>query len=410
MTASFPKTDLGLAKRNVAVLFYLQAVLGAQIPINMILGGLAGVALAGNPAYATLPVSFMVLASMFTAPAASAFMGRYGRRAGFLAGALAGACGGALSTYALFSERFELLLAGTALTGVYNACQAFYRFAAVDTSPQDFRARAISWVLAGGLVNALLGPEIVQLTSDYFSPVPYAGAYASVVVVNILGALGLFWLRIPLPERPAAGGSSGRPLGEILRQPRIVVAVVCAMISYALMTLVMTSTPLAVVGHGFSPDRAADIVRWHVLAMFAPSFVTGSIIDRIGHRKVIAIGLLLLGSCGAIALSGVHIANFYLALIALGIGWNFGFIGSTSLLETAHTAEERAKVQGVNDFLVFGLVASASFGSGAMLSAHGWPAVHLAMIPPLAVAALALGWLGRRERAGVAGKRAKLVS
>jgi len=252
-------------------------------------------------------------------------------------------------------------------------------------------------VLAGGLVSAVLGPEIVQLSADFFAPIPFAGAYAAVVGINVVGAMGLLLLDIPIPVHRAADAPEGRSLGEILRQPKAAVAVLCAMVSYALMTLVMTSTPLAMVGHGFSPDHAADVVRWHVLAMFAPSFITGSIIARFGHLPVIWIGLILLGACSAIALTGVRLEQFYGALIALGLGWNFGFIGATSLLATTHTIEERAKVQGVNDFLVFGLVSAASFSSGALLNVYGWAMVQIAMAPALAVAGVALGVLALRK-------------
>ena len=214
----------------------------------------------------------------------------------------------------------------------------------------------------------------------------------AIVAINIIGAVGLLLLRIPVPPKREKGAGSGRPLGEIFRQPKVVVAVLCAMVSYALMGLVMTSTPLAMVHHGFTTDHAADVVRFHVFAMFAPSFVTGSLIARFGHGKVIATGLALLGACGVIAVADVGLANFYWALIALGVGWNFGFIGATILLATTHTAEERAKVQGLNDFLVFGLVAFASFSSGALLNGYGWPSVQYAMIPALTVAAIALSW------------------
>jgi predicted MFS family arabinose efflux permease len=393
-TITLPTTapDDRLARRNVAILAYAQAVLGSQMSIHIILGGLAGAYLASDASLATLPISITVLVSMFTAPAASLLMGRFGRRAGFLSGALCGAIGGALSASALMTGSFGMLLAGTAFTGVYQAFQGFFRFAAADTASDSFKPKAISWVLAGGLVAALIGPQTVHITADLFAPIPFAGAYAAIVVINFIGAIGLLLLRIPVPPRQEKGANTGRPLAEIFRQPKVLVAVLCAMVSYALMGLVMTSTPLAMIHHGFTSGHAADVVRFHVIAMFAPSFVTGSLIARFGHGKVIAAGLALLAACGVIAVAGVALANFYWALIALGVGWNFGFIGATSLLATAHTGDERAKVQGLNDFLVFGLVAFASFSSGALLDGYGWPSVQYAMIPALTVAAIALGW------------------
>jgi predicted MFS family arabinose efflux permease len=397
-----------LAKRNVAILAYAQAVLGSQMAIHIILGGLAGSYLASDQSLATLPISMTVLVSMFTAPAASLFMGRFGRRAGFLLGTFAGAVGGALNTWALIIGSFELLLLGSACTGIYQSFQGFFRFAAADTATEGFKPKAISWVLAGGLASAIIGPEVVHFSSDLFAPVPFAGAFAVVVVINLVGAAGLTLLRIPVPPKPAKGASSGRSLREIFRQPTVVVAVLCAMVSFAMMSLVMTSTPLAMVQCGFTPGHAADVVRFHVLAMFAPSFVTGSLIVRYGHGKIIATGLALLGSCGIIALAGIELANFYVALIALGIGWNFGFIGATSLLATAHTSAERAKVQGLNDFLVFGLVAAASFSSGALLNGLGWEAVHYAMIPALTVAALSLAWLAYRQGKPKSGRSTRI--
>ena len=383
-----PKT-----KRNVTVLAFAHAVLGAQLALNIIVAGLAGALLADDPSLATLPLSVVVLGSLVTTPGVSLFMGRYGRRAGFLVGAAAGAMGGAFCARALFIGSFELFLLGSALLGIYQAAQGFFRFAAADSAPDAFKPKAISWVLAGGLLSALLGPEIVRATSGAFPAVPYVGAYLAVVVLNVVGAMGLAFLDIPVPERVATAEGSGRPLAVIVRQPAFVVAALSAMVGFASMSLVMTSTPLAMVGHGFTADHAADVVRWHIVAMFAPSFFTGSVIVRFGRLPVIATGLLLLALCGAIAIAGVELANFYLALVALGIGWNFSFIGATSLLGTTHTRAEQAKVQGLNDFLVLGLVAVGSFGSGALLDAFGWTTVQYAMAPALLVAFAGLAWL-----------------
>lgn len=395
-----PDSDDRRARRNVAVLVFAQAVLGSQLAIHIILGGLAGAALADDRSLATLPISVVVLVSMLTAPGASLLMGRYGRRAGFLLGAFCGGIGGALAMRALFVGSFETLLLGAAFIGVYQSFHGFYRFAAADTASARFKPKAISWVFAGGLFSAFIGPEIVRLTADAFAPVPFAGAYAAVVVINILGAVGLSFLDIPVPERSTGPEADSRPLLAIARQPPFVVAVLCAMVGFAAMNLVMTSTPLALAAHGFTTAHAADVVRWHILAMFAPSIVTGSIISRVGILPVICAGLVLLAACGGVALAGVDLHHFYIALIALGFGWNFAFVGATSLLGTTHTPAEQAKVQGLNDFLVLGLVAAASFGSGALLDAYGWHAVQLAMMPALGLCAAAVGWLalaGRRQ-------------
>lgn len=379
-------------KRNLTVLFVAHAILGSQMPLNIILGGLAGAELAGSRSLATLPISMVVLVSMFAAPLGSLLMGRFGRRAGFLIGAAAGAVGGALAAWSLVIGSFTLLLAGSAFSGIFTGFQGFVRFAASDAVPVHLKARAISWVLAAGLVNALAGPELFRLLGDAMAPTPYAGAYVAVVGVNLLGALVLVFLDIPPPPRSTSANANARPLGEILRQPAVITAMLCGMLSYAIMSLVMTSTPLAMTDHGHTAAQAADVVRWHVFAMFLPSFITGHLITRFGHSKVIATGLLLLLGCAAVALTGVDLHRFYLALIVLGFGWNFGFIGSTSLLATTHRPEEQSKVQGLNDFLVFGLVAVASFGSGALLNFSGWTAVQYAAIPSVIVAAVVLVW------------------
>ena len=390
-------------KRNVAALVFAHAVLGGQLAINIIVAGLAGALLAEDPALATLPISLVVLGSLGATPAVSLFMGRYGRRAGFLVGAAAGAAAGALCAAALFARSFELFLAGSLLLGVYQAAQGFLRFAAADAAPGAFEPKAISWVLAGGLVSALLGPEIVRATAAWFPAAPYAGAYLAVIALNVVGAVGLAFLDLPPPTRPAGVAEPGRPLAVIARQPAFIVAALSAMVGFASMSLVMTSTPLAMLGHGFSTDHAADVVRWHIVAMFAPSFFTGSVIVRFGRLPVIAAGLVLLAACGAIALTGVDLMHFYAALVVLGIGWNFSFIGATSLLGTTHTRTEQAKVQGLNDFLVLGLVAVGSFGSGALLDAFGWSAVQYAMAPALVVALAGVAWLALFARGAVRG-------
>jgi len=387
-------------KRNVGVLFCAQALVGSQMATHIIVGGLSGALLAENRALATLPISIVVLVSMFTAPFASLFMGKVGRRAGFVLGALSGSLGAYLAMRALAAESFALFLGGSALFGISQSFHGFYRFAAADAAADEFKPKAISLVLAGGLISALLGPELVRRFSGALDPIPFAGAYVAIIVVTLLGAAALLLLDIPLPAQRGDTRSTGRTLGEIYREPKVIAAVICAMVSYAVMSLVMTSTPLAMVAFGFTSNHAADVVRWHIVAMFAPSFFTGFLVARFGHVAVISTGLVLLAVCATIALMGVDIHEFYLALIALGLGWNFGFIGATSLLATSYTREEQAKVQGVNDFLVFGFVAFASFSSGALLNAYGWNAVQYAALPALGLAALAMFWATRTQRLG----------
>lgn len=399
-----PEFDDTRAKRNVLILALASAILGAQMPVHFVLGGLSGQILSTDKSLATLPISATVFCSMFAAPLIAGLMGRYGRRAGFILGSVGGAIGAGLNAWALMQGSFVLLLIGSAFVGVYMAAQGQYRFAAADTASPSYRPKAISLVMAGGLAAAVLGPQvIVPLFRDALAPVPFAGAYLTIVVVNILAAPILLLLDIPRPRRRAKGERAGRPMREILASPRIRVAMICAMVSYALMNLVMTATPLAVVGCGFSPDMAGTVVMFHVLAMFAPSFFTGSLILRFGAEKIVAAGLILLGLTAVVATAGVTQAHFFVALILLGLGWNFGFIGATDMLTSSHAPEERAKVQGLNDFLVFGMVTIASLSSGALLNGFddvvtGWNAVNYAEAPFLVLAGAALIWLWMKRR------------
>lgn len=386
------------AKRNVVVLVLAQAILGAQMPMLFTVGGLAGQSLASNICFATLPISLIVLGSMVTATPISSFMQKYGRRAGFTVGAMGGALGGMIGAYGLYTASFPVFLLGSFLTGIYMSAQGFYRFAAADTATDTFRPKAISYVMAGGLAAAIIGPQLVKATADTFV-VPFLGTYVAVIVLNIVGSALFLFIDIPRPKAPHADDPKGRTRLELLKTPRIAVAIICAMVTYALMNLVMTSTPLAVVGCGYSAGNAADIVSAHVLAMFAPSFFTGHLIVRFGVEKIVATGLVILAAAGAVALQGVDIANFYVALILLGFGWNFGFIGATAMLTAAHEPHERGRVQGMNDVLVFGGVTLASLASGGLLNCsggtptEGWSAVNMAMAPFLMLAGGALIWL-----------------
>ncbi|MCK0148650.1 MFS transporter [Marivita sp. S6314] len=395
--------DHSRAKRNVMVLVCAQAILGAQMPMLFTVGGLAGQSLASNICFATLPISLIVLGSMVTATPISAFMQKFGRRAGFVVGAIGGALGGAIGAYGLYIASFPVFLLGSFLTGIYMSAQGFYRFAAADTASDTFRPKAISYVMAGGLAAAIIGPQLVKATADAYV-VPFLGTYLAVIVLNIIGSLLFWFLDIPTPDAPTEDTPKGRTRWELLTTPRIAVAIICGMVTYALMNLVMTSTPLAVVGCGFTAGNAADIVSAHVLAMFAPSFFTGHLIVRFGVEKIVATGLVILAAAGAVALQGVTLGNFYIALILLGFGWNFGFIGATAMLTAAHEPHERGRVQGMNDVLVFGGVTIASLASGGLLNCsggspvEGWSAVNMAMAPFLMLAGGALIWLMLRPR------------
>ncbi|WP_372604739.1 MFS transporter, partial [Actibacterium sp.] len=393
-----PAPDNARARRNVMFLVMAQAFLGAQMPMIFTIGGLAGQSLAKNACFATLPISMIVLGSMLTATPISALMQKFGRRAGFFVGTGGGALGAAIGAYGLYQASFPIFLLGSLFTGIYMSAQGFYRFAAADTASEAFRPKAISYVMAGGLAAAVIGPQLVKVTADAMI-VPFMGTYLVVLGINLVGSFLFLFLDIPKPPVPAHDAPRGRSRLELLQTPRIAVAIICALVSYALMNLVMTSTPLAVVGCGFDKADAANVVTTHVLAMYIPSFFTGHFIAKFGVEKVVATGLAILAGAGLVALNGVDLENFFIALALLGIGWNFGFIGATTMLAGAYAPEERGKVQGLNDLIVFGGVTFASLASGGLMNCSGgtaqvgWTAVNLAMVPFLVLAGGALIWL-----------------
>ncbi|WP_127104746.1 MFS transporter [Pararhodobacter zhoushanensis] len=403
--STLPLSDDRRAKRNVWVLVAAQAILGAQMPMIFTTAGLAGQTLAPNPCWATLPITMAVLGSMLSATPLSSFMQRRGRRAGFILGSASGAFGAVIAALGLLNGSFTLFVVGALFTGVYMSAQGFFRFAATDTASDAYKPKAISYVMAGGLLSAIIGPQLVKVTAESML-IPFLGTYFGVIVLNLVGMWLFVFLDIPKPPVAVQGAPmEGRSRSELLRDPIIVVAIICATVAYALMNLVMTSTPLAVVGCGYQTSHAADIVSAHVLAMYAPSFFTGHLIARFGVQKIIAAGLLILAGSGAVALSGVELQQFFIALILLGIGWNFAFIGGTTMLAQAHSSAERGRIQGVNDAIVFGGVTVASLSSGQLMNCSGsdvetgWQLVNLAMLPFLVLAGGALIWLALRPRA-----------
>ncbi|MGX9354442.1 MFS transporter [Roseobacteraceae bacterium S113] len=406
-TDTLPDTNDARAKRNVLVLVLAQAVLGSQIPMIFVIGGLAGTQLSPHPCLVTLPISLIVFGSMTTAPWLSPFMQRNGRKAGFFVGAFGGLIGAAMGAYAIMIESFALFLLGSYFTGIYMSAQGFYRFAVTDTASDAFRPKAISYVLAGGLLSAIFGPQLVSLLSagnPDATVMRFFPMYATAIGLNLVGMLLFFLLDIPKPPAPVEGAATGRSQRELLSDPRILVAIIVATVSYALMNLVMTSTPLAVVACGFSVPDASNVVTSHVLAMFAPSFFTGHLIARFGVERIMGTGLAILAVSAVVALQGVELLNFFGALILLGIGWNFGFIGATTQLTTSHSPSERGRIQGLNDLIVFGGVTLASLASGGLMNCmggdavQGWNAVNLATVPFLALAGAALIWLVMRPK------------
>lgn len=387
-------------KKNVAVLAACQALLLTNNSTAIAMSGLAGWALASNKALATLPVTAWVVGGALSTFPMSLLMKRYGRRAGFTVGALIGMVGAALCSYALYLANFWLLCLGSMVFGVYNAAAQYYRFAAADAARAEFRAQAISLVLAGGLLGGLVGPELSKFTIDVLAT-RYLGAYLSLIGFLALAVGVIQLLDIPSPasdDRRAAA----RPLREIMAQPVFIVAVLGAAIGYGVMNLLMTATPLAMglCGHPYS--AAATVIGWHVVGMFAPSFFTGSFIQRFGVLQVMAAGALLLYVVVAIALSGISVAHFWVALVLLGIGWNFLYIGGTTLLSGSCSAAERAKTQGANDSIIFLTMMITSFGSGVLIDAKGWQVLNWLALPFITVAAGAVLWLLARRRAAAA--------
>jgi MFS family permease len=399
------------AKRNVAVLVAAQAFLGSQITMMFVVAGLAGQMITPYACLATLPISLIVFGSMTTAPWLSGVMQRFGRKTGFFLGAFGGLIGAAIGVYALSISSFWLFLVGSYMTGIYMSAQGFYRFAAADTASEAFRPKAISYVMAGGLLSAIIGPQVVGYVTSHAVDATvsrYIPIYYFAMAFNVIGMLLFLLLDIPKPPAPSASDGPGRSRLELLATPRIAVAVICAAVTYALMNLVMTSTPLAVVGCGYGEPDAANVVTIHVLAMFAPSFFTGHLISRFGVEKIMGLGLAILGLAGLVALNGVDLMNFYGALFLLGVGWNFGFIGATTMLAGAHTPQERGRMQGMNDLIVFGGVTVASLASGGLMNCigsdpvDGWAAVNIAMVPFLVLAGGSLIWLLMRPKTAAA--------
>ncbi|MFC5386382.1 MFS transporter [Aquamicrobium segne] len=382
------------ARRTALILAAAQAIIGSAAPICFALGALAGHYMLGmDKSLATAPLTGFNVGVALGALPAAAIIRRLGQRDGFLTGTGLTALGGLIATIALFLSHFWLFAFGLAIVGFGGAFVQQFRFAAADNAPPAFKARAISFVLAGGVFTALLGPQVVIFTKDLFQPVAFAGAFASLVVLAAIGALVLLLLRPrPFVEKTEHLASTGRPLRVIVTRPRFVTALTCAVGSYAMMTFVMTGAPLAMVGCGFSPDEATLGISWHIMAMYVPSFFTGRLIHRFGASTIVAVGFLLLIGCGLIALSGLELWQFWLSLILLGLGWNFGFIGATAIVSECYTAEENGKVQGFHDFVLFSTVAFGSLMSGVVYNVGGWDMLAWLLFPVcgLCLAMLAL--------------------
>lgn len=389
--------DAPSLKRNLSVLVTAQSLGAASGPIVISLGGLVGQQLSSNPALATLPVSIYNLGlALGTLPAAF-IMRRFGRRSGYLLGATIGVLSGLIAAGAITFGTFVLFCCGTFAAGLYASYVQTYRFAAADFRTGADRARAISWVMIGGLIAAVIGPQLVIATREAVPGVAYAGSFLGQAALALIALPVLSLLHAPRPVAVKTSLQGGRSLLQLLSSPAFLLALAAGVVSYGLMAFVMTAAPMAMVGHGHSIDHAAQGIQWHVLAMFAPSLFTGKLIARFGKERTTALGLLIIGLSGGVALSGLGILHFYVSLVLLGLGWNFGFIGATAMVADAHSENERSKAQGLNDFVVFGTVASSSFFSGALLQASGWQLINLMIFPAIALVLAPLVWRAARR-------------
>jgi len=392
--------DHSRARRQILLLVTCQALLYVNNVTLIAVNGLVGLALAPTPLLATLPVTTYIVGSALTTLPASLAMGRWGRRAGFMFGTAMGFAGTSLAAVGVFASSFVLLCAGTFIVGLYNAFAQYMRFAAADVADAyapELKERAISWVLAGGLAGGIVGPQISKLTRDAL-PTAFAGTYLALSVVALLACVVASRLHIP-PMHASAAGGAARPLRVIAAQPAFIVAVIAGAVSYGAMNLLMTATPLAMKVCGFGYPQAADVIMWHVVAMFAPGFFTGALLRRFGKERVMLAGCALMFATVAVAHAGLTYWHFWIALFALGVGWNFMFTGATALLTTAYRPAEKARVQGINDLAVFMTMITSSAASGALLSATGWTDLNLYSLPAIALATVALLWLHARRSA-----------
>jgi MFS family permease len=390
-------SDDARARSNVTRLAAAQALTGANSAVIFATGSIVGATLAPDVSFATVPISVYVVGLAFGTLPTGAISRAYGRRAAFMIGTGCGVLTGLLAAFAILRGSFGLFCCATFLGGLYGAVSQSYRFAAADGASAAYRPKAVSWVMAGGVFAGVLGPQLVQWTMEIWPPYLFAFSFAAQAAVALVAMAVVAGVDAPKPAAADLGG--GRPLFEIARQPRFVAAAICGVVSYSMMNLVMTSAPLAMKMCGLSLSDSNFGIQWHIVAMYGPSFFTGSLIARFGAPRIVAIGLALEATAATIGLSGVTAMHFWAVLVVLGVGWNFGFVGASALVLEAHRPQERNKVQAFNDFLVFGVMALGSFSSGQLLANYGWSAVNLVVFPPvlLGLVVLGLAALARRQ-------------
>jgi len=390
--------------RDLWMLSVLQGLFLTNNVTFIAINGLVGFALAPLGWMATLPVMGYVVGGALSTGIVSRTQQRLGRQRSFQAGLVVAVLSALLCAYAAVSSNFWLLCFATLVAGYYNANANLYRFAAAELTGPEHREKAVSMVMAGGLLGAVIGPNLAARTRD-LTTVPFAGAYLALAGVALLGMLLMSRVRFPPPPAPKPGAPGGRPLSVIMRQPIFLVAAVAGALSYGVMNLLMAATPLAMQGCGMPFSDAALVLEWHVIGMFAPGFFTGHLIRRFGALPVMGVGVVLMAVCIAIALAGLELQNFLVSLFLLGVGWNFLFTGSTTLSLTAYQPQERDRAQGALNFFVFATLAVSSLASGVLVTTQGWALLNWGSLVPVALCAVLLIWLAahqRRERSAQA--------
>lgn len=389
--------------RNVPLLAVCQSLMMSSNTLVVSTSALVGYALAENKAYATLPFALQLIATMCTSFPAALLMKKTGRKHGFMLATLLGVGGGSLCTLGILHGQFALFTLGGMLLGMFNGFGNYYRFTAADAVDTQHKSRAISFVLAGGVIAAIVGPNLANLTRGLISHAMFAGSYAAIISLYVLSFMVLSLLKLPETSAPAHGDNTAvRALGQIVRQPKYIVAVLCGMFGYGVMSLVMTATPLAMHLHAYPFADTSFVIQWHVLGMYVPSFFTGQLIQRFGLYRIMLLGGIFGLACVAINLSGTTVTHFWIALALLGVSWNFLFIGATTLLTETYSYAEKFKAQAVNEFIVFSTVAAASLSAGALQHLLGWRAVNLGAIAPLLIIMLSLIWLRYLSNASMA--------
>jgi MFS family permease len=398
LTAMDEISDDARARSNVVRLAAAQALTGANSAVIFATGSIVGATLAPDISLATVPISMYVVGLAAGTLPTGAISRAYGRRVAFIIGTGCGVATGLLASFAILHASFALFCCATFLGGLYGSVSQSYRFAAADGASASFRPKAVSWVMAGGVFAGVLGPQLVQWTMDIWLPYLFAFSFVVQAVVALVAMAILSGVDAPKPAPADLHG--GRPLIEIVRQPRFIAAAICGIVAYPMMNLVMTSAPLAMKICGLSVSDSNFGIQWHIVSMFGPSFFTGSLIARFGAPKIVATGLLLEAAGATIGLTGVTALHFWATLMVLGVGWNFGFIGASALVLETHRPQEKNKVQAFNDFLVFGMMAIGSFSSGQLLANYGWSAVNMVVYPPvlLGLTVLTLASFARRRR------------